>query len=168
MDIENTIEYTLAYVNRNMSLGFIKATNLNVCITIPEDLIFVALRIDNVTIFDPDKSIHFTDIERLIIGLRGSFDLSFVKDSDYRKQNSQMCPVLPPLFLPPWSSMDLLWNYPIRVNVERSLDNINWTVYETQELNYSQNDNYYHNCFFRLHDTINNLYSNSRQYIMPQ
>jgi hypothetical protein len=110
------MSYTLAYVNKNMDLHFIENVNLDVCISIPEDLIFVACRRGEETIFDPKGVIAFTPLERLIIGLRGSFDLGFVKDSDYRKQNSKMCPIL----IEETPSLDFQriiygraeWNYP--------------------------------------------------------
>jgi hypothetical protein len=89
--------YTLAYINRNMDLHFMEVQDENVCFPIPEDLIIVGVLQGNKAIFEPEEKLDLTNVERLIIGLRGSFDLSFVKFGDFRKQNSQMCPFIPPL-----------------------------------------------------------------------
>ncbi|MFV8323579.1 hypothetical protein [Flavobacterium sp. LS2R12] len=84
---------TLAYLTRNMSLEFMPLPVEGECISLPEDLIFVAYMDGTKIIKEPyDSVLEFSNIERLIMGL-DAFDLSFVKDSDFRKQNTQVCPL---------------------------------------------------------------------------
>jgi hypothetical protein len=83
---------TLGYINKNNDLHYIELDSFDVCIPLPEDLIFVSIRENTTHNFEPTDQFPFSNIERDIIGLHGSFDLSFVKDSDYRKANSKFCP----------------------------------------------------------------------------
>ena len=85
--------HTLSYINRNFELYHLKIQDFESCIPIPEDLIFVALRQGINIVKEPSELIDFTDLERLIIGLN-TFDLSFIKESDFRKQNTTLCPVV--------------------------------------------------------------------------
>jgi hypothetical protein len=73
-----------------MDLGSFQA-----CVNIPEDLIFIALRDGTKFIKEPVETFDFTDIERLIMTTE-FFDFNFLKDEDFRKQNTKICPILPP------------------------------------------------------------------------
>jgi hypothetical protein len=93
---------TLGYINRNKDLFYLELESFESCIILPEDLIFVSMRIGIEHIFDSQDKFPFTNIERDIMGLNQLFDLSFVKSSDYRKQNSKFCPYLAPQLYPFW------------------------------------------------------------------
>ncbi|MFV8344581.1 hypothetical protein [Flavobacterium sp. ZB4P13] len=83
---------TLAYLTRNMSLEFMPLPVKGECVSLPEDLIFVAYMDGTTIVKEPlDSVLEFSKVERLIMGL-SAFDLSFVKDSDFRKQNTKICP----------------------------------------------------------------------------
>lgn len=87
--------YTLYYLTKNWALNCMKVDSLDVCIPIPEDLIFVACRNGINFIKEPAEKLSFTDVERLIMSTE-FYDTNFIKDEDFRKANSQMCPIQQP------------------------------------------------------------------------
>ena len=78
---------TLYYVNKNQALGTIEIESFEACQPLPEGLIFVAFRDGLNFIKEPPQIYTFTDLERLIMGSE-FFDMRYLKDSDFRKENS--------------------------------------------------------------------------------
>jgi hypothetical protein len=164
--------YTLGYLNKNGDLHFMEFPSFDVCKTIPEDLIFVAIRQEFETIFDPPLKFPFTNIERCIIGLRGSFDMSFVKESDYRKQNSKFCPfdiddTPQPLVLSSWIGAELSWNYfrPVQVwCIDNSDTNPEWVIFSWTDYTNSATVGNDPNYNFKLYDATLDIYSNVLEY----
>lgn len=159
-----------------MDLHHIKLENFDTCLPIPEDLIFVALRQGVTIVKEPIEAIQFTDLERLIMGLE-AFDLSFVKDSDFRKQNSQICPYVPPaptLEIEVINSVGIYWNYPHLVVVKKSSDNVNFTYWDqgadesSGVLNQSLFTGIAPTGYYMLVDEVNNISSPSVLYTMPE
>lgn len=163
--------YTLYYLNRNLQLGAIKTDSLDVPVLIPEDLVFCNLRKDINFIKEPHKCIDFTDFERLLM-MSEFNDVALIKDGDYRKQNSylvRLCPIDgTPLILDSVTFASINWNYPTIVDVEESVDNVTFTVYEADLINTAINDNYRAKTWFRLHDKVLNIYSNVIEYTRPE
>lgn len=82
----------LYYVTRNGHLGTLELPTFESCVPIPEDLIFVAYRDGINFVKEPPTKFPFSDVERLIMGSE-FFDMRYLKDSDYRNQNTQLCPI---------------------------------------------------------------------------
>lgn len=89
----------LYYINKNQVLGVMELSEFDKCIPLPENLIFVAYRDGLQFIKEPPQTFPFTDVERLIMGSE-FFDMRYLKDSDFRKENSSFCRLVPPLVPP--------------------------------------------------------------------
>jgi hypothetical protein len=112
---------TLGYVNKNQDLHYIELDSFEACITLPEDLIFVSLREGTEHVFAPLTKFPFSNIERDIIGLKGSFDMSYLKDADYRKANSKFCPYdLPDVIQEP-SFITIAFESPLVISIQKNL-----------------------------------------------
>jgi hypothetical protein len=162
---------TLAYLTRNLSLEFMPLPTVGECVSLPEDLIFVAYMDGTTIVKEPaDSILEFSNVERLIMGL-SAFDLSFVKDSDFRKQNTKICPVVIPVL--PLEITDLTmslltWTYPYAVVVEFSQDGINYSPESMEEYGsyaYTMPSNV--EGWFRLRDDERVIYSEPRKRPVP-
>jgi hypothetical protein len=160
----------LYFVNLNGELGVMDIPNFDACIEIKEPLIFVAFRDGNNFIKEPEVEYTFTDIERLIINNRdGAFDMSYVKESDYRRANTTLCPLLKPLEINQMLTESFSWNYDNSVDVQY--------LYEGTWIRFNQDD--YYNSFqipqayiqgeyqWRLNDRQKNIYSPPVQHRAP-
>lgn len=87
---------TLYYLNKNHDIQTIELPSFDTCIPLKESGIFIAYRDGTNFIKNPPETFPFTNLERLIIGTE-FFDTNYLKDSDFRNQNTQFCPKLAPV-----------------------------------------------------------------------
>lgn len=122
---------TLYYLNKNNDIDTIELPTFEACIPLRETGLFIAFRDGLEFIKHPPEIFPFTNLERLIIGTE-FFDANFIKDSDYRKENTSFCPKLPPLtFLPIITNVDyygLFISAGETVRVLQSFDGIAWNI----------------------------------------
>jgi hypothetical protein len=85
---------TLYYLNKNNDIETMELPVFDACVPLKESGIFIAYRDGINFVKNPPDTFPFTDLERLIIGTE-FFDTNYIKESDYRKQNSSFCPVVP-------------------------------------------------------------------------
>jgi hypothetical protein len=156
---------TLGYVNKNQDLHYIELDSFEACITLPEDLIFVSLREGTEHVFAPLTKFPFSNIERDIIGLKGSFDMSYIKDAHYRRANSKFCPnnqpdpIIAPLLITNFIGNVLHFNYPYAVDMQLYIGG-NWRTdwYGVMD---DEPYNVYTGYEVRLHDPARVIFSPS-------